>query len=57
MFLKSWEQKEKIFRYLWGVEKEENTNSINEYLEKYKRLFMMAIIWYLDYDIMIKMQK
>ena len=31
MFLKSWEQKEKIFRYLWGVEKEENTNSINEY--------------------------
>jgi len=31
MFLKSWEQKEKIFRYLWGVEKEENTNSISEY--------------------------
>ena len=31
MFLKSWEQKEKIFRYLWGVEKEENTDSISEY--------------------------
>ena len=31
MFLKSWEQKEKIFRYLWGVEKEENINSISEY--------------------------
>ena len=31
IFLKSWEQKEKIFCYLWGVEKEENTNSISEY--------------------------
>ena len=31
MFLKSWEQKEKIFRYLWGVEKEENLSSNSEY--------------------------
>ena len=31
MFLKSWAQKEKIFRYLWGVEKEEKVNSISEY--------------------------
>ena len=31
MFLKSWEQKEKIFRYLWGVEKEENISSTSEY--------------------------
>ena len=31
IFLKSWAQKEKIFRYLWGVEKEEKINSISEY--------------------------
>ena len=31
MFLKSWEQKEKIFRYLWGVEEKENTQITSEY--------------------------
>lgn len=33
--------------------KDKLTICFNEYLEKYKQLFIMAIIWYLDYDIMI----
>ena len=31
LFLKAWEQKEKIFQYLWGVEITEFTNSTSEY--------------------------
>ena len=31
LFLKAWEQKEKIFQYLWGVEINEFTNSTSEY--------------------------
>ena len=31
LFLKAWEQKEKIFQYLWGVEIKESTHSISEY--------------------------
>ena len=30
-FLKQWEQKELIFRYLWGTEKKECTETISEY--------------------------
>lgn len=36
--------------------RERLTVCFNEYLEKYKKLFIMAIIWYLDYDIMINMK-
>ena len=31
LFLKAWEQKEKIFQYLWGVEVKESTHTISEY--------------------------
>ena len=31
IFLKAWEQKEKIFQYLWGVEIKEFTHSTSEY--------------------------
>ena len=31
IFLKAWEQKEKIFQYLWGVEIKEYTHSASEY--------------------------
>ena len=31
LFLKSWEQKQKIFQYLWGVEIKESTQTMSEY--------------------------
>jgi hypothetical protein len=31
LFLKSWEQKERIFQYLWGVEIKEYTHTVSEY--------------------------